>query len=70
MLLFFNLIIFIAFFREIIEEYAPDAGFEMPGFAESMTLRSKNLAMSMKLIWNAILHLVFGVPVPRRVKVA
>lgn len=53
-----------------MEKSVYDAGFDMLGFTESMTLRSKNFVMSVKLVWNAILHLLFGVPVPRRVKVA
>jgi len=65
-ILIFNAVLF----RENIDEFTPNSGENMPGFAESLKLRTENIATSFKLIWNAILHLLFGVPVPRRVKVA
>ncbi|CAB3366213.1 Hypothetical predicted protein [Cloeon dipterum] len=54
--------------KENYEDYVPNSGLNVMGLHESLALRYRNLKLSLKLVWNAVLHTIFGVPVPRRVK--
>ncbi|XP_059471384.1 vitamin K-dependent gamma-carboxylase isoform X2 [Neocloeon triangulifer] len=51
------------------DDYVPNSGEISKGVYEAILIRFRSIKLSGSLIWNAILNLVFGVPVPRRVKI-